>query len=88
MPLGSSSEAPVIGGAQRPHPNTLWTALDNTESRLAGRERHVVGHCWLGETLQGKRANLFGATVAPQTEYFPRADTEKLHPIRSAPTAR
>src|SRR5262249_58393356 len=33
--------------------------VDNAERRLAGRERHVVGHDWLGETLQGERANLF-----------------------------
>src|SRR5262245_55304995 len=33
--------------------------VDNAESRLAGRERHVVRNDWLGETLQGKRANLF-----------------------------
>ena len=33
--------------------------VDNAESRLASRERHVVGNDRLGETLQDKRANLF-----------------------------
>src|SRR5215471_19560942 len=33
--------------------------VDNAESRLAGRGRHVVGNDRLGETLQGKRANMF-----------------------------
>ena len=37
----------------------MWTAFDNTESRLDGRERHVVGHYRLGETFQGERAELF-----------------------------
>ena len=42
------------------HSNTLWAPFDHTECRLAGREWHVVGDDWLGETLQGERANLFG----------------------------
>jgi hypothetical protein len=29
--------------------NALWAAFDNTESRLGGRERHVVGHYRLGD---------------------------------------
>src|SRR5262245_18862982 len=37
----------------------MITPDDNAERRLAHRERHVVGDDWLGETLQGERANLF-----------------------------
>jgi len=33
--------------------------VDNAESRLASRERHVIGNDRLGETLQDKRAKLF-----------------------------
>jgi AraC-like DNA-binding protein len=43
---------PLIG-------HSMIAPVDNAESRLAGRERHVVGDDRLGETLQGKRANLF-----------------------------
>src|SRR5439155_18261963 len=44
------------------HPLTgrsMIAPVDNAESRLAWRERHVVGNDRLGETFQGKRANLF-----------------------------
>src|SRR4051812_41036992 len=45
---------------QRPHSSVVWAALDNTENRrLAGRERHVVGHYRLGQALQGKLADFF-----------------------------
>ena len=37
----------------------MTTPVDNAESRLANRERHVVGGDRLGKTLQGERANLF-----------------------------
>jgi hypothetical protein len=43
---------------------TLCGPFDNTESRLAGRERHVVGHDRLGESLQSERANLFGCDTS------------------------
>jgi hypothetical protein len=38
---------------------SMIAPVDDAESRLAGRERHVVGDDRLGETLQGKRANMF-----------------------------
>src|SRR5215813_307350 len=44
------------------HPLTgrsMIAPVDDAERRLAGGERHVVGDDRLGETLQGKRANLF-----------------------------
>ena len=37
----------------------MGAAFDNAESRLNGRERHVVGHYRLGEALQVKLTNLF-----------------------------
>src|SRR5947207_15677229 len=37
----------------------MWTAFDNTEGRLGGRERHVVGHYRLGEPFEGERADFF-----------------------------
>ena len=64
---GSSCPVAVIGGAtQRVHLDILWRPpFDNTESRLGGRERHVVGHDRLGEALEGERANLFGYDASP-----------------------
>ena len=47
-------EAPLLRS------NMSGPTLDNAESRLGGREQYVVSHYRLGETLQGKRANLFG----------------------------
>ena len=44
------------------HPLTgrsMITPVDNAESRLASRERDVVGNDRVGETLQVERANLF-----------------------------
>src|SRR5262249_8311372 len=41
------------------HSNALWAALDNTESRLGGYERHVVGHYWLNQPFQRERTDLF-----------------------------
>src|SRR5580693_4571831 len=38
---------------------SMIAPVDNAESRLASRERHVVGNDRLGETLQDKRAKLF-----------------------------
>src|SRR6516165_2339170 len=38
---------------------SMIVPVDNAESRLASRERHVVGNDRLGETLQDKRAKLF-----------------------------
>src|ERR1700751_3059393 len=49
----------VIDGQQRSHSNALWAAFDNTESRLDGRERHVVGHYRLGQPFQRERAAFF-----------------------------
>jgi hypothetical protein len=43
---------PLIG-------HSMIAPIDNGKSRLASRERHVVGDDRLGETLQDKRANLF-----------------------------
>src|SRR5256885_13967853 len=43
----------------RSHSNVMWTAFDNTEGRLGGRERHVVGHYRLGEPFEGERADFF-----------------------------
>jgi len=43
----------------RPLSNTLWTPFDNTESRLAGRERHVVRDYWLRQPFQGQRTDFF-----------------------------
>src|SRR5262249_7413376 len=42
-----------------PNGRLVRTPVDNAESRLAGRERHVVSDDRLGETLQDKRATLF-----------------------------
>ena len=44
--------------------NTLRTPFDHTQSRLGGRERHVIGNYRLGETLEGERANLFGGEAS------------------------
>src|SRR5262249_23903024 len=41
------------------HSNTVWAALDNTESGLDGRGRHVVGHYRLGQPFQSKLAEFF-----------------------------
>jgi hypothetical protein len=58
-------EERLHGSVQRPHSNTLRVApFDNTKNRLGGRERHVVGHDRLGETLEGERANLFGCEAS------------------------
>jgi hypothetical protein len=59
------STLPAIGGssgrsAWRPRLIVRWAPFDNAEGRLAGRERNVVGHYRLRETLQAERANLFG----------------------------
>ena len=44
----------------RPLSNTLWAApFDNTESRLAGRERHVVRDYRLRQPFQGQRTDFF-----------------------------
>ena len=61
--LPSLTEQP--GGRVRSGPtsNTLWATFDNTESRLSGRERHVVGYYRLGEALEGERAHLFGCNA-------------------------
>ena len=60
----------VIGGAtQRAYSDILWRPpFDNTESRLGGRERHIVGHDRLGEALEGERANLFGGDASLQRD--------------------
>ena len=47
----------------RLHSNILRATLDNTESRLAGHERHVVGHDWLGETFERQCADVFEGDV-------------------------
>src|SRR5215469_11121561 len=39
--------------------DTLWAAVDNTESGLADRDGHVVSHDRPGEALEGKFAYLF-----------------------------
>ena len=40
------------GKAERSHSNLLWATFDYTESRLAGRGRHVVGHHRLHQPFQ------------------------------------
>ena len=60
MPQGVTEEATRRVGVQRLISNTLWTPFDNTETRLAGRERDVVRHYRLRQTLQRERAHLFG----------------------------
>src|SRR5437763_9393729 len=57
---------PLCGDLGRPHSNALRAAsFNNSESRLSGRERHVVGHYGLGEALEGEYAKLFGCDAAP-----------------------
>jgi|SRR6516162_3563200 len=46
------------------HSNALWAAFDNTESRLGGRMRHVVGHYRLGEALESEWAKLFSCDAS------------------------
>ena len=48
-----------------PPSNSLRAApFDNTERRLDGRERYVVGHNRLGEALEGERAKLFSCDAS------------------------
>jgi hypothetical protein len=56
-----SKQAPIVCRAQS---DILWAPFDDTESRLAGHERHVEGHYRLGETLQSERANLLGCDAS------------------------
>ena len=44
---------------QRLLSKTLWTPFDNTESRLAGRERDVGRDYWLRQPFQGQRTDFF-----------------------------
>src|SRR5215468_8082748 len=44
--------------------NALWASFDYTESRLGRRERHVVGHYRLRETLESDRAKLFSCDAS------------------------
>ena len=41
---------------------------------MGGHERHVVGHYRLGETLEGKRAKLFGGDSSPERYVDPLAE--------------
>src|SRR5215472_9298767 len=55
-----------LAGAQSSRwSNARWSPFYNTQSRLGGRERHIVGHYRLGEALEGERANLFGCDASP-----------------------
>ena len=57
---------PLCSHLGRPHSNALRAAsFNNSESRLDGRKRHVVGHYGLSETLKGECAKLFGCDAAP-----------------------
>ena len=55
---GMAARTPSVR-VQRLISNTLRTPFDNTESRLAGRERDVVRLYPLRQTLQRERAHLF-----------------------------
>ena len=44
--------------------NSLRPPFDNTERRLDGRERYVVGHHRLAEALEGERAKLFSCDAS------------------------
>jgi hypothetical protein len=46
----------------------LQTPFDSAESRLAGREGHVVRHYRLCQTLQCERAHLFGCDASLQRD--------------------
>jgi len=59
----SEAAIPVANCPAR-HSN-IRCPFDNTESRLAGRERHVESHHRLGEPLECERANLFGGDASP-----------------------
>ena len=50
---------PAISGLHLLTGRSMIVPVDNAESRLASRERHVIGNDRLGETLQDKRAKLF-----------------------------
>src|SRR5215831_1194721 len=58
----------------RSRSNAGRSPFDHTKSRLAGRERHVVGHYRLGETLEGKRAKLFGGDASLERYIDPLAE--------------
>jgi len=50
---------------ERPHSNTLRAVpFDCAKSRLGDRDRHVVGHHWLGEAFEGECAELFGCDAS------------------------
>jgi hypothetical protein len=53
-----------VGGSKVAASNALWAAFDNTERRLDGRERYVVGHHRLAQALKGERAKLFGCDAS------------------------
>src|SRR3954471_4671278 len=60
MPQSRPSSAVATSNSLRAAP------LDNTERRLDGRERYVVGHNRLAEAFQGERAKLFSCDASLQ----------------------
>src|SRR5215469_12532948 len=58
-PLNANGSDGWISAIRSAALDTLWAAVDNTESGLADRDGHVVSHDRLGEALEGKFAYLF-----------------------------
>src|SRR5881394_240229 len=77
-----------FGIQQRPRSNALWAAFDNTEGRLRGRERHIVGHNRLGKAFQGDRANLFSCDASFERDVDALAEQDLTVPGLTAEPSR